>query len=42
MDNETLKPVKMVVYDPDGAERIIVTFNVFEYNVALDDSLFTM
>jgi outer membrane lipoprotein-sorting protein len=42
MDNETLKPVKMVIYDPDGAERVIVTFNAFEYNVPLDDSLFTV
>lgn len=42
IDNETLKPVKLVIYDPDGAERIIVTYNAFEYNVELDDSLFTI
>ena len=43
MDNETLMPVKLVIYDPDGAERIIVTYSGhFEYNVELDDSLFTI
>lgn len=42
MDNETLKPVKLVIYDPDGAERVIVTYSSFEYNVDLDDSLFTI
>ncbi|MCL2699341.1 MAG: hypothetical protein FWE68_03425 [Defluviitaleaceae bacterium] len=41
VDNETLKPVKLVIYDPEGGERIIVTFNTFEYNVELDDSLFS-
>ncbi len=42
VDNETLTPVKLVIYDPDGAERIIVTYGAFEYNVELDDSLFTV
>lgn len=42
VDNQTLKPVKLVVYDPDGGERIIVTYQKFEYNVPLDDSLFTV
>jgi outer membrane lipoprotein-sorting protein len=42
MDNETIKPVKMIVYDPDGAERIIITYNAFEHNVELDDSLFSV
>jgi outer membrane lipoprotein-sorting protein len=41
VDNETLKPVKLAIYDPEGSERIIVTFNTFEYNVELDDSLFS-
>jgi outer membrane lipoprotein-sorting protein len=42
IDNTTFKPVKLIVYDPDGAERIIVTYGNFEYNVELDDSLFTV
>ncbi len=40
LDNATLKPVKLVVYDPDGVERIVVTFKSFEYNILLDDTLF--
>lgn len=42
VDNETFKPVKLVVYDPDGGERIIVTYQDFQYNVPLDDNLFTV
>jgi len=42
VDNETMQPVKLVIFDADGAERIIVTYHVFEYNVVLDDGLFTV
>jgi len=42
VDNTTYQPAKLVVYDPDGAERIVVTYNDFEYNAVLDDSLFTI
>ncbi len=42
VDNETLAPVQLIVYDPDGAERIVITYNSFEYNVELDNSLFTI
>ena len=42
VDNETLLPVKMVIYDADGAERVVVTYQVFEYNVILDDGLFNI
>jgi len=41
VDNETLKPVKLCIYDPDGSERIMVTFNTFDYNVEFDDKLFS-
>ncbi len=40
VDNKTLNPVKLIVYDPDSSERIIVNFKTFEYNVVLDDSVF--
>ncbi len=40
VDNATLTPVKLVVYDPNGSERIIVTFSNFEYNVPIEDSQF--
>jgi outer membrane lipoprotein-sorting protein len=42
VNNDTITPHKLVIYDPDGAERIIVTFTAFEYNAELDDSLFTV
>ena len=42
VDNTTLVPVKLVISDSDGAERIIVTYQIFEKNVHLDDALFTI
>jgi len=42
VDNETLLPVKLVVFDQDDAVRIVVTYHVFEFNVDLDDGLFTL
>ena len=40
VDNETLKPVRLVIYDPDGGERILVTYRSFEYNKVLEDAIF--
>ena len=40
--NETLLPTKLVVFDPNGVERVIVTYHNFEYNVELGDALFTV
>ena len=42
VDNDTLKPIKLLVYDPNGKERIVVTYNTFEYNIELEDSLFQL
>ena len=42
VDNETLLPVKLVISDQDGADRIVVTYHVFEHNIPLDDALFTI
>jgi len=42
VDNNTLLPVKLVIFDQDGAERIVITYHVIEFNVELDDSLFTL
>ena len=42
ISNETLLPVQMIIYDKSGAERIIVIFNSFEYNVELDEGLFVI
>jgi len=40
MDNDTLKPVQLIIYDQNGTERIIVIFNAFEYNVDMGDNVF--
>ncbi|MCL1844728.1 MAG: hypothetical protein FWF77_02380 [Defluviitaleaceae bacterium] len=42
VDNTTLNPVKLIIFDRDGAERIVVTYHVFERNVELADSLFSL
>jgi len=42
VDNTTLLPVKLIVFDQDGAERIVVTYHVFEANVEMDDALFSL
>ena len=42
INNETLLPVKMTIYDPNGNERVIVTYHNFEYNIELDNRLFTI
>ena len=42
IDNETLAPVQLVIYDEQGSERIVVTYKSFEYNIDLEDSLFTV
>ena len=40
IDNETLKPLKFIIYDIDGNERYAITYNEFEYNPETDDSDF--
>ena len=42
VDNTSLLPVKLVIFDRDGAERIVVTYHVFEKNVEMNDELFTL
>ena len=42
VNNETLLPAKMIIYDPAGTERVIVTYHSFEYNIELEDALFTV
>jgi len=42
VDNTTLLPVKLIIFDADGAERVVVTYHVFEYNVVLEDGLFSV
>jgi len=42
INNETLLPYQMIIYDTAGTERIIVTYHNFEYNLTLDNSLFSI
>ena len=42
VDNETLLPVKLIIFDTNGTERIVVTYQIFEYNIVLEDNLFTV
>jgi len=42
VDNETLIPLKLVIYDENGGERYEITYNNFEYNPKIDDSVFTV
>lgn len=40
VDNETLKPLQLIIFDADGVERIVITYTSFEYNPELEESLF--
>jgi len=40
VDNETNKPLQMIVFDANGVERIVITYSNFEYNPELEDGLF--
>lgn len=40
VDEETILPVKLVIYDNEGGERYILEYKDFEFNVELDDKLF--
>ncbi|MCL2406478.1 MAG: hypothetical protein FWC95_00970 [Defluviitaleaceae bacterium] len=40
VSNESLKPVRLEIFDADGALRVSVEFSNFEYNVNFDDRLF--
>ncbi len=42
VDNETLLPKQLVIYDKDGSERIRVTYGEFQWNVELEDKIFNI
>lgn len=42
VDNQTLNPARLTIYDREGGERVIVNFKSFEYNVEFDDSVFSL
>ncbi|NLK20649.1 MAG: outer membrane lipoprotein carrier protein LolA [Epulopiscium sp.] len=40
VSNKTLEPNKLIVYDIEGKERIIVKYEQFKYNIKLEDRIF--
>lgn len=40
VDNETLDPVRLTIYDTEGKERYIIDYNEFEYNASFDEGTF--
>ena len=40
INNDTLDPVKLVIYDSEGNERYILEYINFEYNIQIDDNIF--
>jgi len=42
VDNETLKPIRMVIFDAQGTERVIVEYSGFEFDVEIPPELFAL
>ncbi len=42
VDNKELLPVKLVIYDEDGLERVIVNYSQFIENPTLDEEIFSV
>ncbi len=42
IDNKTLQPTKLVIYDEDNLERIIVKYDQFILNPTLDEEIFSV
>ena len=40
VDNETLDPVRLTIYDTDGKERYIIDYNEFKYNCEFEAETF--
>lgn len=40
IDNETLDPVRLTIYDTDGKERYIIDYKSFEYNCDFEEGTF--
>jgi outer membrane lipoprotein-sorting protein len=40
INNKKLVPTKLIIYDPDGGERIVVNYENFEYNIELANDIF--
>ena len=40
IDNDTLDPVRLTIYDTDGKERYIIDYDKFEYNCDIEEGTF--
>ncbi|MCJ7855515.1 hypothetical protein MUJ63_04280 [Lachnospiraceae bacterium NSJ-143] len=42
IDNETLNPVKLVIYDADGKEKYIIEYNEFQFDPEFEENIFSV
>lgn len=42
LNNKTKSPEKLIIYDSEGKERVVLTFENFEYNPKLTDEMFNV
>lgn len=42
IDNETITPVKLVIYDSEGKEKYVVEYNEFQFNPDFEDGIFNI
>ncbi len=42
IDNETLEPVKLVIYTSEGKEKYIIEYNEFSYNPQFEQNIFSI
>lgn len=42
IDNETLNPVKLVIYDSNGGEKYVIEYNDFQYDPQFEDPIFSV
>ena len=40
VDNDSMAPTRMVIYDQEGAERVIITYRSFDPNPSIDSGTF--
>lgn len=42
IDNESKNPIKLIIYDKEGKERIVAEYSKFVYNCKIDDKTFVI
>jgi len=41
VDNSSLTPTRLAIYDREGTQRVIITYQSFEFDPPIEDSMFT-